>query len=110
MASANIVNLTQQNFADEVLKSATPILVDFWGEYCPPCRMIAPILDELAEEYSGRVRIGKVNVENEQALAVEYRITAVPTLLLFQNGQVVQQIRGARSKKEFKASLDQVAA
>jgi thioredoxin 1 len=110
MAAQNIVNLTQQNFAQEVLQSAKPILVDFWGEHCPPCRMIAPILDELAEEYDGRVRIGKVNVGEEQSLAAEYGITAVPTLLLFQKGQVVQQMRGARGKREYKATLDSVAA
>ena len=106
MAAPNIVTLTQANFAAEVLQSPKPILVDFWGEYCPPCRMIAPLLDELAGEYDGRVRIGKVNVEQEQALATEYGITAVPTLLLFSQGQVVQQLRGARGKRDLKAVLD----
>jgi len=110
MAAPNILTLTQKNFAQEVLQSPKPILVDFWGEYCAPCRMIAPILDELAEDFDGRVRIGKVNVEQEQALATEYGITAVPTLLLFRQGEVVQQIRGARGKRDLKAAMDSVAA
>jgi len=86
------------------------MLVDFWAEWCGPCKMIAPVLDELAEEYQGRVRIGKVNIDEHQHLAVQYQVTAIPTLIFFKGGEVVQQIRGAKSKKELKASLDRVAA
>jgi thioredoxin 1 len=110
MASALIVTLTDRNFVQEVLKTPQPILVDFWAEWCSPCKMIAPVLDELAEEYQGRVRIGKVDVAEHQHLAVQYQVTAIPTLILFKGGEVVQQIRGAKSKKELKASLDRVAA
>jgi thioredoxin 1 len=110
MASPKIVNLTKENFDDEVLKAATPVLVDFWAEWCGPCKMIAPILDELAEEYSGRVRIGKVNIEHQQNLAAEYGVSAIPTLLLFHQGQVTEQLVGARSKRELKATFDRVAA
>jgi thioredoxin 1 len=110
MAAANIVILTEQNFAKEVLQSPTPVLVDFWGEWCPPCRAIAPILDELAEEYDGRVKIGKVNTEEQPALAAEYGVKAIPTLLFFQQGQVADQIVGLHSKRDLKARFDRVAA
>lgn len=110
MASPLIVTLTQENFAQEVLQSPGPVLVDFWAEWCGPCKMIAPLLDELADEYDGKVKIGKVNVDEQQSLAAEYGVRAIPTLLVFQNGQVADQIVGARSKRDFKASLDRVAA
>src|SRR5690348_8293034 len=100
MASANTVTLTQENFDNEVVKSATPVLVDFWAEWCSPCKMIAPLLDELAEEYKGRVKVGKVDIDQHQQLAVQFRISGIPTLLIFKNGQVVDQIVGMRSKKD----------
>jgi thioredoxin 1 len=109
MASPNIIILTKDNFEQEVLKAATPILVDFWAEWCGPCKMIGPILDELAEEYSGKVNIGKVNIDDHQSLATEYGVRAIPTLLLFQNGQVAEQMVGLRSKRDLKASFDRVA-
>ncbi|MCW5553025.1 MAG: thioredoxin [Verrucomicrobiae bacterium] len=110
MASPLIVNLTQENFAAQVLQSESPVLVDFWAEWCGPCKMIAPVLDELADEYDGRARIGKVNIDEQQGLAAEYGVRAIPTLLLFHKGQVADQIVGARSKRDLKASLDRVAA
>ena len=110
MASPLIVTLTPENFAQQVLQSPVPVLVDFWAEWCGPCKMIAPLLDELADEYDGRVKIGKVNIDEHQPLATEYGIRAIPTLLLFNKGQVADQIVGARSKRDFKASLDRVAA
>jgi thioredoxin 1 len=110
MASPLIVTLTQENFAQLVLQSPAPVLVDFWAEWCGPCKMIAPLLDELADEYDGKVKVGKVNVDEQQSLAAEYGVRAIPTLLVFQNGQVADQIVGARSKRDFKASLDRVAA
>jgi len=110
MASPKIVNLTRENFANEVLQSPAPVLVDFWAEWCGPCKMISPILDELADEYDGRVKFGKVNVDEQQAVATEYGIRAIPTLLLFNKGQVADQIVGLRSKRDLKASFDRVAA
>jgi thioredoxin 1 len=110
MASPLILNLTQENFAEQVLQSTAPVLVDFWAEWCGPCKMIAPVLDELADEFEGRAKIGKVNIDEQQALAAEYGIRAIPTLLLFAKGEVAEQIVGARSKRDFKASLDRVAA
>jgi len=110
MASSNIVILTEQNFAQEVVNSPAPILVDFWAEWCGPCKMIGPVLDELADEYAGRVRIGKLNVDEHQSLAAQYGVRAIPTLLVFKQGQVAEQIVGAKGKRELKASLDRVAA
>jgi thioredoxin 1 len=110
MASQKIISLTKENFAQEVLQSPLPVLVDFWAEWCGPCKMIAPILDELAEEYDGRVKIGKVNIDEQQAVAAEYGIRAIPTLLLFHKGQVADQIVGLHSKRDLKASFDRVAA
>ena len=110
MAAPNIVTLTQENFAAEVLKGATPVLVDFWAEWCGPCKMIGPILDELAAEYDGKVKIGKVNVDDQQALAAQYGIRSIPTLLLFHQGQVADQMVGLRSKRDLKASFARVLA
>ncbi len=109
MASTNIVNLTQENFATEVLQSSSPVLVDFWAEWCGPCKMIAPVLDELADEYLGRAKVGKVNIDEQQGLAAQYGVRAIPTLLVFKQGQVADQLVGARSKRDLKASLDRVA-
>ena len=97
MSAPNIVTLTDTNFPQEVLKSSLPVLVDFWAEWCSPCRAVSPILDELASEYDGRVKIGKVNIEDYQGLAAEYGVRAIPTLLLFKDGQVTDQIVGMKS-------------
>src|ERR1700679_2187116 len=110
MASPLICALTQDNFEKEVLQSQSPVLVDFWAEWCGPCKMIAPLLDELADEYDGKVKIGKVNIDEQQSLAAEYGIRAIPTLLLMNQGQAAHQMVGAKSKRDLKASLDRVAA
>ena len=110
MASENIVIATESNFKEQVLSSAQPVLVDFWAEWCGPCKMIAPVLDELATEYGGKVKIAKVNIDENQNLAAQYRVTAIPTLLLFKGGQVTEQMVGAKSKRDLKASLDKAAA
>ena len=110
MAAANIVTLTDGNFSQEVLKSSTPVVVDFWAEWCGPCKMIAPVLDELAGEYNGKVKIAKVNIDEHQQLAINYGINSIPTLLFFKNGQVADQVVGMKSKRDLKASFDRVLA
>ena len=108
MSSANILTLTADNFSKEVLQSSQPTLVDFWAEWCGPCKMLGPILDELADEYAGRVKIGKVNVDDSQTLAAQYGIRSIPTLLLFNQGQIADQLVGLRSKRELVASFDRL--
>ena len=108
MSSANILTLTGDNFSKEVLQSPQPVLVDFWAEWCGPCKMLAPILDQLATEYTDRVKIGKVNVDDSQTLAAQFGIRSIPTLLLFHQGQIVDQMVGPRSKRELAASFDRL--
>ncbi len=110
MASPDLVTLTSDSFDQEVLKSPSPVLVDFWAEWCGPCKMLAPVLEELAVEYVGKVKIAKVNIDDHQNLAAQFRINSIPTLLFFKNGQVVDQVVGLKSKKEFKVKLDQISA
>src|SRR5256885_16178936 len=110
MFAANIVTLTETNFDQEVLNSPTPVLVDFWAEWCGPCKMIAPVLDELAQEYDGRIKIAKVNIDEQQQLAAQYGIRAIPTLLMFHKGEVSEQIVGLKSKRDLKNSFDRVTA
>jgi thioredoxin 1 len=110
MASPLIVNLTEENFETEALKAGTPVLVDFWAEWCGPCKMIAPVLDELATEFQGKVKIGKVNIDEQQGLAAKFGVRAIPTLLVIKHGQVAEQMVGAKSKRDLKASLDKAIA
>lgn len=109
MASDKIAALTKENFKSEVLDSTVPVLVDFWAEWCGPCKMIAPVLDELADELGDTAKIGKVNIDDSQDLAAEYGIRAIPTLLVFKGGEVAEQIVGLRSKKDLKESLTKAA-
>ncbi len=105
MASKHIVQISQDNFATEVKQSSTPVLVDFWAEWCGPCKAIAPTLDELAESYVGKLKIAKVNVDQNQELAAEHGVRAIPTLLIFKNGEVKEQMVGAISKRDLEAKI-----
>lgn len=102
----NIIELTDLNFEDEVLKSDKLVLVDFWAEWCAPCKMIAPIVEEIANEYADRLKVGKLNVDYNPKTAMKYGIMSIPTLLLFQNGRVIEQIVGAMPKKNLLAKLE----
>ena len=110
MASDNVIELTDDNFEDEVVNSDQPVLVDFWAEWCMPCRMLAPTIDELAEEYSGKVKVGKVDTDANRDISVKYGISAIPTIILFNNGEVAKKFVGVTPKPEFKSALDEVAA
>ena len=108
MASDKVATLTADNFDSEVLQSTTPVLVDFWAEWCGPCRVIAPVVEELANDYEGKVKFGKVNVDDHNEVASEYGVRSIPTLLIFKNGAVVNQIVGAVPKASITDILDAV--
>ncbi len=105
-----MLNFDQSNFKSEVISAKTPVLVDFWAPWCGPCKMIAPIIEEIAEDYAEKISVGKVNIDDNQSLAEEYEIVSIPTVCLFKNGQVVKKIVGFRSKKEIMSELDKYLA
>ncbi len=106
MASNGTIEVTDANFDSDVLKSDKPVLVDFWAAWCGPCRAIAPIVEEIAGEYQGKVKVGKMDVDRNGATSMRYKVTGIPTLLVFKNGQVVEQLVGFRSKDEIQKALD----
>ena len=100
MASAGIVELNDAIFDSEVLKSESPVLVDFWAPWCGPCRILAPAVEEIANSYTGRIKVGKLNVDDNQETTMQYSIRSIPTLILFKNGKALDQIIGAVPKSE----------
>ena len=109
MAGSNVAEITDQNFEQEVLKSDVPVLVDFWADWCMPCKMLAPTIDKLATSYAGKVKVGKMDVDSNRDASIKYGITAIPTVILFHNGQVAQKFIGLKQEREFKEALDAVA-
>lgn len=106
MASEQIIEITDDNFQAEVAESDLPVLVDFWAEWCGPCRAIAPLVEQLATEYAGKLKVAKLNVDNARQTAVKFGIQSIPTLLIFKGGEVTGKIAGARSKVDMKAAID----
>ena len=93
------ITLTNENFQNEVLKSEIPVLVDFWAAWCGPCRMVAPIVEEIAKEYMGKVKVGKINVDEQPELASAFRIASIPTIMIFKNGKIIDTVIGYQSKE-----------
>lgn len=108
MAESKVRNFNSSNFQEEVLQAEQTVVIDFWAAWCGPCRMIAPIIEELAEEYSGRAIIGKLNVDENRQLAIDYGVMGIPTLLFFKGGQVVERVVGYRQKKELAEIIDRL--
>jgi thioredoxin 1 len=104
----NLIEFTDDNFDTEVLKSNLPVLVDFWAEWCGPCKMITPIIEEIASDYAGKVKVGKVNVDFNNQVAMQYGIRGIPALLVFKGGAVANQIVGAVPKNDITQILDEV--
>ncbi len=107
MAGANVLEITDSNFQSEVVSASEPVLVDFWAPWCMPCRQIAPMIDQLAAENAGSVRVGKVNVDENPQIATTYGIQNIPTLIIFKNGQPVSRFVGGKPKSQLQAALDE---
>lgn len=103
----SIVHFTDSNFKKEVLESDLPVLVDFWATWCGPCKMIAPIVEELAKEYHGKIKVGKVNVDDNPKTATHYGIMSIPTLIFLKNGKVMDQLVGALTKSQLKNKIEE---
>jgi len=108
VASDKILTLNDKNFQDEIKGTQVPILVDFWAEWCAPCRMIAPMLDEIAEEYEGKIKIGKLNVDQNRSIAAQFGVMSIPTLIVFKGGEMVEQMIGAQPKENLLKVLQSV--
>ena len=110
MANVNVKEFTDQNFEEEVIKSPVPVLVDFWAEWCMPCRMLAPTIEKVATEYADKIKVGKIDTDGNRDVAIKFSISAIPTVILFKNGQIAQRFVGLRQEKDFKAAIDEALA
>jgi thioredoxin 1 len=109
MDNSSVIKLDESNFERELTQDDKPVIVDFWAEWCGPCKMIAPLLDEIAREKAGSVKVAKVNVDENQSLSLKYNIRAIPALLFFKNGQLRDQVTGVASKKDLLNRVDALA-
>ena len=110
MAGANTLEFSDQNFESEVLNASTPVLVDFWAEWCSPCKALGPVIDDLANDYVGRVKIGKLNTDHNPSMSVRFSVSSIPTVILFNNGQIVDRFVGLQGKKVFQAAIDKLTS
>lgn len=110
MSGANTLEFTDQDFDDTVLNSDIPVLVDFWAEWCGPCKALTPVINELADDYQGRIKVGKVDTDANREVSVRFSVSAIPTVILFNKGEIVDKVVGLKSKKDFQVILDKVAA
>ncbi|MCC7145102.1 MAG: thioredoxin [Phycisphaeraceae bacterium] len=110
MAGNGVLELTDQNFAQEVLQSNVPVVVDFWAEWCMPCRMLAPTIEQLATEFAGKVKVGKVDTDSNREVSMQFAISAIPTVMVFHNGQVVKKFVGVTPKQEFVGALQKLTS
>ncbi|MBN2560953.1 MAG: thioredoxin [Phycisphaerae bacterium] len=106
MAGPNTLEFTDANFESEVLQSDSPVLVDFWADWCMPCKALGPVIDELATEYVGKIKVGKLDTESNQEMPTKYGIQAIPTVLLVKDGEIVEKFVGLTSKKDLQAAFD----
>ncbi|MEZ4387838.1 MAG: thioredoxin [Candidatus Krumholzibacteriia bacterium] len=105
---SNVMQFNASNFANEVTESSQPVLVDFWAPWCGPCKMIGPVIEELAGDYAGKVKVGKVNVDDNQQLAAQFGIRGIPTVMLFKGGKMVGSFVGLQQKGDLAAAIDKV--
>ena len=110
MAGDHTLEFTDENFEMEVLQADRPVLVDFWAEWCAPCRMLSPTIDELAGEYSDKIKVGKVNTDTSSETASQFGISAIPTVILFRDGEAVKKFVGMKTKRDLKSAIDEVLA
>jgi len=108
MAGPNTLEITDANFDDTVLKSDQPVLVDFWAEWCGPCKQLSPVIEELAKDYQGKAKVGKVDTDANRQVSVRFSVSAIPTVILFNNGEIIEKFVGLRGKKDFQAALNRI--
>ena len=110
MASENVLEITDENFEAEVKNAAVPVLLDFWAEWCMPCKMLAPVIEEIADQYAGKIKVGKLDTDSAREAALEFGISAIPTVIIFNNGEVAKRFVGLQQKADLAEAIDELLA